>query len=508
MKSLKKHIRRPPAGKEKSGKPRTGLHIGFHTVLLPLSVIFAIWLVQLLTVIISGNRIWHEELLESSVYVYFLKYRLIARVGADRVGWYAPLLFLYQLFGMTLETARYLKLALWLLALTGIFWFVNLVAGTETAYLALFAVGLSPVVLYLNALAIPVGTEFLYLPLMVVFVYYGMNVRTPLKYAAAFVTGTLLMFSLLTYPVFLFYIPAFLYFCYLTARRNPPPILRKMILCALAGSVIPFLAAVGLLQNRDMFLMTVFRGGGKLTFDISELTYNIYGFLKNFFVTGNEYISDLAVPDFSGILPLISLFGILAILLPVMKRNPAARPFVMLAVLVGLTDFCLAISTVDFSFGPGLRRFTPVYAAVYALYLYAWKLIRSENKKRLRTLLLTGSLLLLPLHHILAIPANEIKLRTVTTTTRIYFFGENRTPDENLAVSARGLVRQPVVIDCPVIDDAVSCRNALSLILYGMYSGYCEWNHIPCKGFELRMTPGNRTVPLTREFFSDYRKPL
>src|SRR5262245_45515169 len=66
----------------------------------------------------SMHQIRYEELAESVRNVYWLSHRLVYDGASSNVAWYGTLLIVYEMFGFSLHSAKFVRLGLHFLGLT------------------------------------------------------------------------------------------------------------------------------------------------------------------------------------------------------------------------------------------------------------------------------------------------------------------------------------------------------------------------------------------------------
>jgi hypothetical protein len=169
-------------------------------------------------------------------------------------------------------------------------------------------------------------------------------------------------------------------------------------------------------------------------------------------------------------------------------RDRKFRLLLGLAWLTILTTLAVSATATNL---PGIRRQTPALAAFYVLYALAW---RDFGSGRIRTWLvraLAVGLLLLPLHHLYALPDNAVRVR-----------GDGFTPVGDRPVAylqelTAKAVREPVLLRCPGPSDS-RCRYPE---VFAAIAGACKWNHLHCqpiRGYDPRT---NSLIPLSTDLW-------
>ena len=173
-------------------------------------LIIFIGLFQLVYTLRSTNKIRLEELAESVRNVYWLQNRTIYDGISSNVGWYGTLLIIYNLFGFTLFTAKYFRVFLHFVSLLCLGLIFDKYFEKKRSWLSLIVIGLSPALLYFNALQTSFGVDLQYFPIclyLLLTLDFAQPVRAGIK---QFFLGLLMMIAAMSYPTFLAYIPVML----------------------------------------------------------------------------------------------------------------------------------------------------------------------------------------------------------------------------------------------------------------------------------------------------------
>jgi hypothetical protein len=129
-----------------------------------LLIIVFLLVVQYIYSFKTAHFVRFEELQESILGVYHLQQKTVLGINCN-VGWYAPILILYNLFGLNLDIPKYYRLFLHLASLICLTKILLLYFGHKRAWLPLLVFGLSPTLLFYNSLRTSMGIDLQYFPI-------------------------------------------------------------------------------------------------------------------------------------------------------------------------------------------------------------------------------------------------------------------------------------------------------------------------------------------------------
>lgn len=381
-----------------------------------------------------------EEVAEGVRNAYWLHHGALYDGISTNVGWYGLLLVVYRLFGFSLDTVQWVRVALHAGALLCLAFvlrrrpergLVGAGLGPGRAAVPLLAAGLSPSILFFNTLGTSFGTDLLYLPyvlaLLAVLPAAGGRLARWGDGAARVALWALAMVAWMSYPVFAFYLPV-IGLAYLAAPapagaagpvRGWPGLGPRNLALAAAGFLLPLAAAAAWLERPARLFHDpatgsgLFRGGGTgFDLDPSGVAWNVARVLRDLFLRGTSYYFWVDRPDLAGPLGLAALAGVAAGGLWLLRRRPELRLWVLLAGLLPALNL-LVVSAGE---GPqGLRRVSSLLAGFYLLYALVWREVSRPRPHRgpraaWQRLAGAGLLLLLPLHHLGAAVVNYPRL--------------------------------------------------------------------------------------------------
>lgn len=457
-------------------------------------------ILQTLFSINSLSQIRYDELAESIRNVFWLQNGLLYDGTSSNVGFYGPLLFIYNLFGFDIHTAKYFRLFLHAVSMfcaTAIFyrWL-----GPKKGILPLLVISFSPTLLYMNTLQSSLGIDLQYFPIVLFLIYFLNLKKKILSLSMQFLAGTLSMVAWMSYPAFIFYLP-FLGIIYLRKLKDGNQL--QPLLAGITGFVWPFLAAFVYLKDRMNFLYDpisgsgVFRAAGSFSPSGDVMAASLLGFFRDLFLKPDSYQMELFKGEFSDIYPILPVAAVLIISLRLIKLNQSKTPFWVFVLMV--ITIILPSLTFDPSGRPGIRRATAFLAFFYLLFTFAWKWLSSQKNN----LILKGALVLLLVHHIIVYPVNLMHLKDpIADNYPLWFSSYEEKPREAL----QGLVTtvQKEDLDLVCFDELkrpLYCRYSE---IYAAVSGFCHWNKLSChqiKGYDFKT---DQMIPLNVNLWKEY----
>ncbi len=465
--------------------------------------------VQALWVGRSTRILRFEEVAEGARNAWWLDHHALFDGISTNVGWYGQLLAAYELFGFSLFTAKWWKLALYAGAVLCLAWVLRRPwghagepLGPGRAAVPLLAIGLSPSFLYFATVGTSFGTDLLFLPylLAILALLRGGGRSAAARGPLGFAFGAVAMLAWTSYPVFVFYLPA-LALAYLVVpaagagddgRTGPlglPGLSPGAVLPALAGFLLPVAAAAAWLDRPARLFHDpatgsgLFRGGGT-GFDLDPATVarHVGVALHDLFVRGTSYYYWVERSDLAGPLGLAAFLGVAAGSVALLRARPAEsvpwpgrRTWIALAWLLP----ALNLLVVSAGTGPqGLRRSTALLAGFYLLYAWVWRAAteRAAFRSRRPARYAAAVLLLLPLHHLLAAVEQYPRLLLAGSEQAHLWLRVRPTAEESLAYWLdRTAAGAP--LDCREIRlEPERCQYGG---IYALLSGHRRWNGLP-----------------------------
>lgn len=449
-----------------------------------------LWLVQVLFTANSMGQIRYEELAESVRNPFWLENKTIYDGVSSNVGWYGTLLIIYKVFGFTLHTAKFFRLVLALISLFALAAVLRKYLGEKNAWLPLLAVGLSPTLLYFTTLQTSYGLDLQYFPIalyLVATLDFGKKLTAMFKQIGL---GLITMIAWMSYPTFIFYLPilAVLYchksFTHRVCKSKRWKILFIYSLLAGIPFAIPIMAAFSYVNDPQLLWFDtkiqsgIFRGAGTFYPNWDNFWKNFGATLGDLFGKSNSYYFEVASTDFSNIYPLVSVFFVLVLSFILMLKVKKLRLTLGVSWSVLLLSIIVPNLTFDPSGYPGIRRSTSLLAAFYGLYIISWYFVSNLKLPSSLKNILYALLLIIPLHHVLALPANYGRLTVSSPYRYSLVFDTAETPEKSLAIYVGSAMEDDLKLGCKDNEKMITCRYAET---YAAVAGSCLWNNLGCK---------------------------
>lgn len=448
--------------------------------LIPI-VLFAL---QALFTLQTLNQIRYEELAESVRNVLWLQHGLIYDGQSSNVGWFGLLMVVYNLFGFHLFSGKFVRLGLQLLSLFCLAALLRRYLGEKKAIVPLIAIGLSPTLLYFTTIQTTYGMDLQYLPICLFFLTSIDFKRRGNAFLRQVLFGSIAMIAWLSYPTLVYYLPALAIFYARKMSSTTLPKVQKSqhILVTILSFLFPLMTIVLFVRNRGLLWYDpvvksgLFRGAGTLRFDPAVFFYNLRMNLQNLFVKPFGYYYELQRVDFSDFYPLVSVAFIFFALILLLKKKKY-QFFLFLPALVFFTNIAVAYFAVDPT--PGLRRYTGTLAAIYALYVWAWYVaVTYKWKSKLVRWIALGSLVTLPLHHVISYPINLSHLKDQSYFAETLWFAQRKTPTDSLELFVDQATTEGVQLAC--VDKNQQPADCRYSEIYAAVAASCHWNKLSC----------------------------
>ena len=471
----------------------------------------------------SMHEIRYEELAESVRNVFWLSHRLVFDGASSMVGWYGLLLLVYQLFGFSLFSAKFVKLGLYLIGITCVADILRRCMGVRTAIVPLIAIGLSPTLLYMESLQTSYGVD---LPYAAICLWLVLSIRpdaqSPLELGKTFVCGAIAMIAAMSYPTFLPYWPSLLLVWVWQMRRNEcvqPSAwwMTWQVLSGIAGLAVPLVVAFAYVVTPRLLLWDpathsgLFRGGGHLGFDVTMLRNALHVVLRDLLVHGGSYYFDVTRPDFSGPLAIAGLFCVGATTIYLLLK----RQVTILLAAVLLFALSLVVPSLSIGWFPGIRRSTGILTAYFVLFGVTWHFYRSAAAPSMIWLRRSGVLLclLVPLDHALKLPSLVDDLARNHDDMAVFPADQGEidwiaiaaTPTKSLEVLLQQVDKEQP-LSCPIDDQGriIPCRYQEA---YAAVAGYRLWNSHSTADIHAIDWKTGRDIVLTPLLWTSYYFP-
>jgi hypothetical protein len=402
---------------------------------------------------------------------------------SSNVGWYGTLAIVYNIFGFSVFTAKYFRLALHLVFLCSLAFTFRKWMGPVKAILPLALIGLSPVLLYYNTFQASFGTDLQYAGICLGLVCLLRFNKSLIDLLIHFFLGAIAMLAAMSYPAFILYLPVLL-LIYLIRWRTVAAgtgagSLITGSVTAAAGLFLPLAAAFQWINNNELLIHDpvsgtgLFRGGGKAEWTLNVLSAGIKQTFSDLFSKGTSYYFDLARPDFAGGAGAVLFLSVIGAGIYFFITKKETR------IPLGLSMLLLVLNLIIPNFSsnfPGLRRCTGILAGYYgiAVVLYYYTVLNFNNRPALRWMVY-GSLILLPLHSLVSMRDNLKSLREPGPFRESWFTIE-KSPEHSLAKLMNAVENGQSLACNDASGQPGPCRY---FEVYSAIAGYRYWNNLP-----------------------------
>lgn len=471
-----------------------------------------LFILQLIYTQNTLTQIRYEELAESVRNVYWLQNHTIYDGVSTNIGWQIVLLFVYNIFGFTLNTAKYVRLIIQLISLFCLAAVLKKYLGTKKAWVPLIIIGLSPTLLFYNTLGV-YGFELQYFPI-VIYLVTSINIkRKKLLLLKEFLLGVISMIAWMTYPSFIFYLPS-VFILYLwefskQLKAKNISLFATNTLFTLFSFFLPLLSAYLFISDRSNLIYDpiaksgIFRGAGKMNPDINVFFLNVKNLLIDLFGKGTSYYYEIYKPDFSDFYPIIAILFVIILSLIMMFKVKRYRFVLALVWISLLINLIVSNNTFDPNTILGMRRNTGILVAIYVLLVIIWDYINGIKwQVQSLRIILISIILLIPLHHILVYPVNYSHLKDLSPYRSGLWFSIKSTPNDSVNIIVQNTVKNDLKLGCLDSEgNMIYCRYPE---IYAVVAGSCLWNRLNCKeilGFDYKT---NKYIPLSIKLWKEY----
>lgn len=464
-----------------------------------------IFIFQLIYTLNSSTQFRYEELAESVRNVYWLSQGLVYDGVSSNVGWYATLLAFYNIFGFTLDSAKYYRLILQLISLICLALFFKKYLNLKQAWIAIITIGLSPTFLFFNTLQTSYGIDVQYLSICLYLISVVNFKKIFFSYILTIIIFILLMIIWMSYPTFIYYLPLliifYLYQLFQNLQGHKYSYFKvfSYLNLAIVAFISPLIIAFIYIKNSYLLIYDsiqksgIFRGAGTFYFQFESFSKNTSGLINDLFGSSYSYHFEINQTEFSALITIPALILVLVSSLIILS-NKKYRLLTCLVWSVFMFSLIFTSFTFDPSGRPGMRRYTPVLAAFYTLYVII--IMQNLNKK------LMFLLLLIPLHHLLVYPINFSHLQNSSPNRYSYFFEEYGNPTITVDKFVRDVQVKDLALECPKTYRQYNiCRYSE---IYTAIAGSCLWNKLNCHqiyGYDLK---SQKNIPLSTDLWQSY----
>lgn len=466
---------------------------------------------QAIYTINSLGQIRTEELIDSVRSVWWFENRLITDGGYTIVGWYTILFVAYNLFGFTLHTAKFVKLAIVLVGLFSVSAVLKKYLGIKASWVPLLTIGLSPTLLFFNTLQVSYGVEVSYF-FMCLYLVSCIDFNKKSSLFIQPLLGAVAMLGWLTYPGFInfVFILAGIYVYKLIQKgSNKDKIyIAKNVFLTFAFFLIPFLLQIIYIQNRHLLLYDrtfqrgLFRSNGGLEFNLNLFLDNLRLFLNDLFVGYNSYYFETPKVEFSDYYPIATIIFVIIVSFYVYLKKKKLR-FIISAFALFSVFFLIAINLVGPMGLGGVRRGTVLLTMFYLLFGLVWKFILEHKKiKRALRYIFMFICSWLLIHHIVVYPINLSHFKIQSPYRDKQWFAQAETPEKSLELFVDKAKREDLLLQCKDQAQKVISCGGYSLI-HAAIEGSCYWNRTYCYKIKAYDTKLKAFVPLSFDFYKN-----
>ncbi len=455
----------------------------------------------------SSTQIRLEEVIETFRSVYWFDNKLVWNGSYSFLGWYSLLSFVYNNFGFSIYTVKYLKLGIELISFIFLSLMLKKYLGEKIAWIAFFTFVLSPTLLYLNSLQLSLGIEVSFF-IICTYLATKLNYRKTKNYAILLpLIWFLAMFAWLTYPGFIFFIPILIFICvysFILQKIKPDKIFFKYILLSALAFFLPFVILFFYIQNRELLVydnvmkLGIFRSYSSIELSLPLIKNNLEIFVNDFFIRPQSLYFEVEKVEFSDFYPIFGLFSILLGSLIIVRRKNALRIIIIGALSISLIYFISLLFVGPITIN-GIRRATVLLIIFYFLYAVSLKYFFEQKKNSLIKFIVLGGCLFIFFHNFGVFPINFKALSKESQFREKWYFNTDR-PDLIHEEILKKLQTQDIVLVCyESLRKDVVCPG-LSLI-YPAIAGACSWNNLACKNILLYNPKNNKVSNLDINFW-------
>lgn len=434
----------------------------------------------------SLNNIRYEEYTESISGTFWLQ-KGYACDNNTFIGWYIPLLALFETFGFNFFIPKLLRLLLQIISLFAIAILLKKYLGSKNAILPLLTIGMSPTILYFTTIQATIGFDLTYFPICLFLIDW---INFKVRYSSFFkqiLLGIVGMIALMTYSALIYYLPILIsFYLYKLLKIKDRKLILRNLSIVLVSFLLPLILVFVFIHNKSDLIYNpvtqsgIFRGNGKFTLNSKVFLENVQMVWTDLFLFAQSYYFEVAKVEFSDIYPLFSIFLVAFMTVLIFIRKKKYRPLIILLSINFI--FGLIFSNLAGPSG-GIRRSTVLLSIFYLFFILSFYVFSTEKKiKGAKRLVGFGLFSILFLHHILVYPQNLVNLKEFSPFRENRFMIIEPTAEKSLKSYLDRIQKADISIGC--IDqnqNPVDCPTRFGLnIIYPAVLGACRWNDLSC----------------------------
>lgn len=438
-------------------------------------IVLSLFILQALFTFFSSDQLRMEEVKTSIRDVFWFQNRQIYTVEYSNIGWYGTLVVVYNSFGFHLYAAKFFRLFLHLISLLCLAVILKKYLTEKVALVPLLVIGLSPMWLFFNILQVPYGLDLQYLPIVIFLILHS---RVVVKLSGLIVA----MIAWLSYPTFVFYLPALAILFYLNLSQVNR---MKWVILGVVTFLLPLVATLAYVKEPLKLLYDpqynrgLFTAGGGFKFDADLFIKSLSGSFENLFIRPSSYYLEVYFVEFSHLLPFLSFCFVLWASTLIYKRFKNFRLVLVLSYLTMFFNLGVICFTIDGGI-PGGRRNTPFLAGFYVLFTVVWLLLYTQKLQVIKSkALILGLLLLILVHHLLVYPFNLMKAQEASYYAYNSWFATALSPLESIKQYLDSIKKEDLLLNCET-NIAKGDKECVYSMVFASLEGECFWNHLKC----------------------------
>ncbi len=439
----------------------------------------------------SLRQIRPEEVSESVRSVYWFSQRLVYEGLSTHLGWYAPLLVIYKIFGFQIDTAKWWRFGLYAVAVVCLATLLKKHGG-KLWWLVFLVIVTSPTLLYFNQLATHYGVDlsFLLICLWCLSNFQG----PPMQYKGgpfnaikailySFALWFIAMWAWLSYPTFVYYLPALgWWYGYLLFKKISSRKLRiGLFAISLLAFLLPLILGIGYIKNRQILWydsqdrVGIFRGSGKWDLQPDNMVLRVGETMKAFAWPAPSYYYEVSWSEFGWATPLVVIL-VGAGFWAGWHRRGQQKYLLGLGLIIATNLLVLTFFVDTGGTWASVRRATGLLAGIYALLVMGFYGLETAGKRAKIIGIFCCAIILF--YHAIAYYFNWSNLQKISQHQEVAWFSKNSNSQAALEQYLAELNIRDLYLRCP-FQEGVGSDCSYSRI-YAALWGSCVWNRLTC----------------------------